>query len=320
MADERVRFGTTELSVPRVCQGTAFRHLERKADSPSAEAVLHHCLDRGINFFDSAVSYGWGGSEELLGKVIAGRRGDVVVCTKVPRHHLPVGDEDPKPAAYTRDFLAEMLEGSLRRLRTDYVDLYLLHQPDDATSVDEICASMETLVRSGKVRYWGVSNHSGEVVEALCSCAEGAGTAPPAGCEDYYNIGGYYAARQGRPRVRKLEREMFPVLAKRGLGLLAFSPMDAGALSPENPPEGAPFAALCGVLDDGAARLKTTRGALCAAWVLAHDEVTSVLSGAESPAHVDEMLAGALLELPPEELRRLNEASATYSTTVEPKD
>ena len=93
---------------------------------------------------------------------------------------------------------------------------------------------------------------------------------------------------------------MFPVLAKKGLGLLAFSPMDAGALSPENPPEGALFAALCGVLDEVAARLNTNRGALCAAWVLAHDEVTSVLSGAESPAHVDEMLAGARLELPPE--------------------
>ena len=80
---DRVPFGHTNLQVSRLCQGTAFRHLPR-ADSPEGLAVLHHCFDQGINFFDSAQAYGWGGAEEVLGRAIVGRRDQVVICTKVP--------------------------------------------------------------------------------------------------------------------------------------------------------------------------------------------------------------------------------------------
>ncbi len=109
-ATERVPFGATDLWVSKICQGTAFRHLERNAESPVAEGVLHYALDRGINFFDSAMAYGWGGAEELLGKALGGRRNEAVICTKVTRHHAPVGGADPEPVTYTRGFLAEQLE------------------------------------------------------------------------------------------------------------------------------------------------------------------------------------------------------------------
>ena len=312
-ATERVRFGETELMVSRLCQGTAFRHLDRSAESPVAEKVLRHCLDRGVNFFDSAIAYGWGGSESLLGKAIAGRRQEVVICTKVTRHHLPREGADPEPAEFSKEFLASQLEGSLARLGTDYVDLYLLHQPDGVTTPDVICAAMEALVQAGKIRYWGVSNHGAEAVEALLACAEGCSSSAPAGVEDYYNISGA-SSSEGPSRVRSLEREMFPLLLRRKLGLLAFSPMDAGSLSPENrPDEGSLLAALCRVLDDVAAKRGVTRSQVSVAWMLAHPEVTCVLGGAESPEHVDELLAGTRLVLPEEERVRLDRASIEHS-------
>ena len=313
-AEERVQFGQTDLMVSRLCQGTAFRHLERSAESPAAERVLHHCLDRGINFFDSAIAYGWGGSERLLGKVIAGRREEAVLCTKVPRQQLPREGADTEPAQFTQEFLGSQLEGSLERLGTDYVDLFLLHQPDGVTAPEEICESIEALVQSGRVRYWGVSNHEAAAVRALTECAKRLGTRAPAGVEDYYNIAGKHSGEE-ESRVRKLEREMFPLLARRRLGLLAFSPMDTGNLSPENPPEeGSHLAILCTALDDVADRLGVTRSQVCVAWVLAHPEVTCVLGGAESAAHVDELLAGTRLALPKEELARLDRASLEHSS------
>ena len=311
---DRVRFGKTDLVVSRLCQGTAFRHLDRKADSPAAERVLRHCLDQGINFYDSAIAYGWGGSEELLGRALAGRRDQVVVCTKVTRHHPPREGQDPQPASYTKHFLSSQLVGSLRRLGTDWVDLYLLHQPDGVTPPEEICAAMDSLVTSGKIRYWGVSNHEAPAVEALVECAHRLGTPGPAGIEDYYNIAGAHSSREGESRIRRLEAEVFPLLAHSGLGLLAFSPMDAGSLSPENPPpEESPLADLCRVLDEVAEGLAVPRSQVSVAWMLCHPEVTSVLAGAESIAHVDELLAGTRLVLPKETIESLDRASLEFT-------
>jgi len=311
---DRVRFGQTDLMVSRLCQGTAFRHLDRSADSPEAERVLRHCLDQGINFYDTAIAYGWGGSEELLGRAMAGRRDQVVVCTKVTCHKLPRGGQEPQPAAFTRDFLASQLEGSLSRLGTDWVDLYLLHKPDGVTPPEDICAAMDSLVTSGKIRYWGVSNHEAWAVEALLECAQRLGTPGPAGVEDYYNIAGAHSSREGESRIRKLEAEMFPLLARSGLGLLAFSPMDAGSLSPGNPPpEGSPLADLCRVLDEVADSLAVSRAQVSVAWTLCHPEATSVLAGAESPDHADELNAGTRLVLPGSDLQRLNEASLEFT-------
>ena len=220
-----VRFGPTDLYVSRLCQGTAFRNMPREVDTMGLR-VLQHCIEIGVNFFDSSNAYGWGGAEENLGKAISGRRDQVVICTKVAASYAPEEEGSPgRPARFTRDFLFEQAEGSLKRLQTDYIDLYLLHQPDKVTPAAEVVNSMDVLVQSGKIRYWGVSNHSTAQVSEYVELGKSTGKAPIAGTEDYYNIAGESLTDTGDSRVHQLEQEMFPVLRKSGLGLLAFSPL-----------------------------------------------------------------------------------------------
>jgi 1-deoxyxylulose-5-phosphate synthase len=314
-----VPLGQTDLRVSRLCQGTAFRHLERHADDRRAEGVLRWCLERGITFFDSASAYGWGGSEELLGKAVAGRRDQVVICTKVTPSQRPgTGGMPEARLPFTSSFLRDSLEASLRRLGTDYIDLFLLHKPDGLTPPASICRSMEALVRAGKTRYWGVSNHEAEFVQRLHDAARQAGTSPPAAVEDYYNVAGHHLDEHGRSRTRRLEGEMLPVVRACGMGLIAFSPMDTGQLAPELIPEpGSPLARLQAALDLVAGELGVSRAQVCVAWVLTRAETTSVLSGAESPEHVDKVLAGTELVLAAEIRARLDQASIAYSQELE---
>ena len=304
---DRVPFGHTDLRVTRLCQGTAFRHLPR-ADSPEGLAVLHHCLDQGINFFDSAQAYGWGGAEEVLGRAIAGRREEVTICTKVPASLAPSGDGQPgERVNYTHAHLADSLEESLRRLDTDYVDLYLLHHRDGGTAPAAIAEVMDDLVTAGKTRYWGLSNHSAAETTAFLREAR------IAGVEDYYNIAGSHCEEDGRPRASIYEEEMIPLLKRENLGCLAFSPMDTGLLAPAVPEDPA-LAALAASIDQVADDLGTVRASVCVAWVL-HQGLTCVLAGSESPEHVDANLAGTRLELPADALAALDRARRTYRAT-----
>ena len=309
-----VRFGQTDLYVSQVCQGTAFRNMPRAADNSMGLRVLRHCIDVGVNFFDSSNAYGWGGAEETLGKAVVGRRDQVVICTKVAASYAPEKESSPgEPARFTRDFLFEQAEGSLRRLQTDYIDLYLLHQPDKVTPSAEIVDSMDALVRSGKIRHWGVSNHSTAQVSEYVELARTTDKAPIAGTEDYYNIAGESLTDTGESRVQQMEQEMFPVLRQSGLGLLAFSPLDTGHLVPGRDIDpGTPLARLIDVLDEVAQDLRVPRGTVCVAWVLTHPEVTSVLAGAESPEHVEDNFAGTQIVLPNAAIETLNAASAAY--------
>ena len=308
-----VRFGQTDLYVSRLCQGTAFRNMPREIDTMGLR-VLQHCIDVGVNFFDSSNAYGWGGAEENLGKAIVGQRDRVIICTKVAASYAPEKESSPgKPAHFTRDFLFQQAEGSLKRLQTDYIDLYLLHQPDKITPAAEIIDSMDALVQSGKIRYWGVSNHSAAQVSEYVELGQSTDKAPIAGTEDYYNIAGESLTDTGDSRVQQMEQEMFPVLRKSGLGLLAFSPLDTGHLVPgRNIDPDTPLASLIDVLDDVAQDLGVSRGTVCVAWVLTHPEVTSVLAGAERPEHVEDNFAGTQIVPPDEALETLNAASTTY--------
>ena len=319
---ELVPFGTTELRVSRVCQGTAFRNMPRMPDNVAGQRVLEHCIDVGVNFFDSSNAYGWGGSEELLGKAVAGRRDRVVICTKVAPSYAPKVErsrgEPPRrpgePAHFTRDYLFQQAEASLRRLGTDYIDLYLLHQPDGETPAAEIADSMDALVRSGKIRYWGVSNHSKEQLGEYTALTGTSGRSSIAGIEDYYNMAGLALDQDGASQVRRLEREVFPLLRDARLGLLSFSTHDQGHLVPGKTAEaGSPLAALLEVLERVAVELSVPRSQVCVAWVLAHPEVTSALAAAETPEHVDDNLAGARLELPADVMDTLNAASVAFS-------
>ena len=311
-------FGPTDLRVTRLCQGTAFQTLARDETDPRGEAVLRHCLDVGITFFDSATAYGWGGSERMLGQALRGRRDEVVICTKVLPGLEPSGDGPWDRVPFTREFLREQCEASLRRLRTEVIDLYLLHQPDPATPPEAQCEHMQRLIDEGRIRHWGVSNHTAAAVRALLEAAEATGTTPPCGLEDYYTVGGTKVHDDGRARVRRYEEEMFPLVRERGLGLLAFGPMDRGTLAPGEPVEGgSPLETMIAAVDDAAAELGVSRARLCVAWVLSHPEVTCVLGGAETPAHVEEMAAGTRLRVPEEMKERLWAASRVYTAAME---
>lgn len=306
-APERVRFGHTDLHVTRYCQGTAFRQLPRD-DNPAARNVLYKCLDVGINFFDSAEAYGWGGSETVLGRVIKGRRDEVVICTKATPNYKPVKDPDTnkfkvgEKVRFARDVLTSKCEGSLKRLGTDYLDLFLLHDDDGQTAPESIADTMEQLVQAGKVRYWGLSNFTAAKVEQYVHLPSGQRRSVMCGTEDYYHI-----AAGSRMNSALLE-----VIERSGLGILAFSPQDCGRLSPGRK-ENAQYGSLIGVLDEIAGQLGTTRPRLLIAWSLAHPAVTTVLGGAESPEHVVDNVGGTHVEIPDQLLVKLNAAAEQHT-------
>ncbi len=317
-----VRFGHTDLYVSRLCQGTAFRKVSRRGDDPEGLSILRHCIDIGVNFFDSSEGYGWGGSETVLGKAMAGRRDQVVVCTKA----APVDGPDSERLVFTREVLFRKAEGSLKRLGTDYIDLYLLHSPDERTPstdanspppdvptrehMEQLADSLDDLVKAGKIRYWGVSNHLARQVAELIELGKRDDKSPVAGLEDYYNL---VAAE----RKDFMVQELFPLIRQGNLGLLAFSPLGEGRLAPgREVPEGSPLQGPIEALDAVANELGVTRPQVCVAWVLSHPEVTSVLAGAEKPEHVSDNFAGTRITLPEEALRSLNAASAAYTEAV----
>jgi len=308
-----VRFGPSDLYVTRYCQGTAFRSSEvQRSDNPRARAILHQCLDVGINFFDTAELYGWGGSEKVLGRVVAEARAreHVVLCTKAtpnrpPKHHPNFSTFGKDDIPFSREILFRKLEGSLKRLETDYVDLYLLHAPDKVTPLEEIVQTMDALVRSGKVRYWGVSNHSAEQVAKLHEiCQANPDTAPIVGTEDYYTI----------TVAERFDPKLFRVIRNASLGLMAFSPQETGTLSPGREKQaGKTRMPVIRALDKVAREIGATRPQVCIAWSLAHPAVTSALGGAESPEHVVENFGGTQIELPKDALALLNAASVRYT-------
>lgn len=301
-ATDLVKFGTSNLLVSRICQGTAFRNMPREPENFAGQKVLEYCIEAGLNFFDSSNGYGDGGSEKLLGKAIAGKRDRAVVCTKITPSQ-----------GFTQEYMNSTLNGSLKRLNTDYVDLYLLHGPDGITSAENITNSMEKFVEEGKIRYWGVSNHSADQLIDFINISNSNST-HFAGVEDYYNIAGDSLTKDGRSRPRMMEEEMFPLLKKHSIGMLGFSPHDMGHLIPGKQAEpGTALESLLLVLDSVSDRLGVPRSQVCIAWVLAHPEVTSALGAAESPTHVDDNLAGAKLQLSQDVMDQLNAASIAYS-------
>lgn len=301
--DHLVRFGRTDLYVSRLCQGTAFRKVSRDANDPGAQTILHRCLDLGINFFDSSNAYGWGGSEAALGKAIAGRRDQVIIATKISPIQKPEGSAPSASTPLSRDYVLTEVEGSLRRLKTDHIDLYLYHNPDNTTPSEVLAESMDSLVRSGKIRYWGASNFSLAQIGEFIGLGKRKGKAPIAGLEDYYNI-------IAGTRRDFMENELFPLIRRGKLGLMAFSPLAEGRLAPGRPVDpGKPWAPVVEALDSVARDLGATRPQVCIAWMLAHKEVTSVLAGAEEPKHVEDNLRGTQLVLPPDALKTLNAAS-----------
>lgn len=301
-----VPFGNTDLRVSRLCQGTAFRKVSREGNDPEGQRILRHAIDIGVNFFDTAEAYGWGGSEKALGNAIRGKRNQLVIATKAA---VSDGPESGK-SAFTLERLTRKVEGSLQRLGTQHIDIYLLHDEDGVTPAADIAESMDTLVRAGKIRYWGVSNHSAKLVSELIDIGNKGGTVPIAGLEDYYNI-------VAADRAVFMDDEMFPLIHRGKLGLMAFSPLGEGRLAPGRSVEaGSPVEKVIEALDHVAKELGATRPQVCVAWVLTRPEVTSVLAGAEKPEHVSDNFKGTELVIPDAALEILDAASAAYTKAM----
>ncbi|RKN44373.1 aldo/keto reductase [Micromonospora endolithica] len=213
------RLGDSGLVVSVV--GIGCNNFGRKLDLDGTRAVVDAALDAGITFFDTADIYGepQGGSEELLGQALKGRRDDVVLATKfgMDMHGLNGADFG---ARGSRRYIARAVEASLRRLGTDHIDLYQMHEPDPDTPIEETLAALDDLVRAGKVRYLGNSNFAGWEI------ADADWTASSQGRTRFVSAQNHYSLLE-----RGVEAEVVPACERFGLGLLPFFPLANGLLT-----------------------------------------------------------------------------------------
>ncbi len=284
-----------------------------RIDFEASRAVVHKALDLGVTLFDTADIYGGGGrSEEFLGRILGERRKDVVIATKFGK---PMG-EGRRGAS--RRYLLEAAEASLRRLKTDWIDLYFQHEPDPATPIEETLKTLDQLVRQGKVRYLGASNlPAWQVVEAQWTARE-AGLEGFVSCQDEYSL-----------LARGAEAELLPAMRRYGLGLLPYFPLAAGLLSGKYTrnaplPPGTRITASSDYYrkywTDGNWRIVEALGVFCAerghgllelalAWLSAHGEVASVIAGATKPEQLEQNLGAIAWKLTADELAEADRLS-----------
>jgi aryl-alcohol dehydrogenase-like predicted oxidoreductase len=218
MAISYRELGSTGVKVSPLCLGAMMFGAWGNTDHEDSIRIIHRALDAGINFIDTADVYSRGESEQIVGEALAGgRRDSVVLATKV---HGKMHDDDPNQFGNTRRWILQEVENSLRRLKTDWIDLYQIHRPELDTDIDETLGALTDLVRAGKVRYIGSSTFPpGQIVEAQ-----------------------WVAQRRGRERFvceqppysllhRAVEAEVLPVCAKYGMGVIPWSPLAGGWLS-----------------------------------------------------------------------------------------
>ncbi|MBZ5496719.1 MAG: aldo/keto reductase [Acidobacteriia bacterium] len=217
--------GKTDLKVSRLAMGA----MTFGGQAPEAEAILmvDRCLEHGINFFDTANVYNQGKSEIILGKALRGRRHKAVLATKV-RGKM---GEEPDDAGLKRPAIRQAIEASLKRLGTEYVDLYYLHAPDWDTRIEETLDAMDELVREGKVRYPAVSNYaSWQLVQMLWYC-ENHGFAPPTVSQPMYNL-----------LARGIEQDYLACCKEYGIAVVVYNPLAGGLLTGKHLQEKPPAA------------------------------------------------------------------------------
>jgi aryl-alcohol dehydrogenase-like predicted oxidoreductase len=280
-------------------------------DQGAVDDIVHRALDAGVNFVDTANVYAMGESETMLGKAMTGRRHDVVVATKV-RGRMGNGANQ---VGLSRLHILEAVDASLRRLGTDYIDLYQIHRFDPLTGLEDTLRALDDLVRAGKVRYIGCSNLAAwQLMKALAISRER--RLESFRCtQSYYSLVG-----------RELEREMLPLLRDQGLGLLVWSPLAGGFLSGKFTREGGDGGArratfdfppvnrekafaILDVLREVAGRHGATVAQTALAWILANGTVTSVIIGAKSVAQLDDNLKAVDVALSPADLSALDDVS-----------
>jgi aryl-alcohol dehydrogenase-like predicted oxidoreductase len=278
-----------------------------------ARRQIDMCLDAGVNLIDTADVYSNGLSEEIVGKVIAGRRDDVLLATKV---RMPMGP-GPNDAGLSRHHVITGAEASLRRLGTDHIDLYQVHEWDGRTPLEETLAALDHLVSSGKVRYVGVSNYAGwQLMKAL-------GTAEKLGLPRFVSQQIYYSLQ-----ARDAEYELIPAAVDQGLGVLVWSPLAGGLLSGKyrrgvQPTEGRQLTDwneppvhdqdklydTVDVLLEIAEAHDVSAAQVALAYLLGRPAVTSLVIGARTSEQLADNLAAADLVLSEPERARLDEVS-----------
>jgi len=315
--------GHTGLLVSELCLGTmTFASAEGMwkpiagVDQKLADEMVRFSLDAGINFIDTADVYTNGESEKTLAQSLANLavpRKDVVLATKA-YGRTGSGRND---VGASRGHIMDAVEASLRRLRTDYIDLYQIHASDSVTPIEETLRALDTLVSHGKVRYIGCSNwHAWQIMKAL-GISEAKNLARFDTLQAYYSIAG-----------RDLEREIVPLLNDQGTGLLVWSPLAGGLLSGKfsrenQKPEDSRRSAfdfpivdkerawrILDILRPVADTHQTSIAAVALAWLLAKTFVTSVIIGAKRIDQLRQNLSAVDLKLTADEIRQLDEVSA----------
>jgi aryl-alcohol dehydrogenase-like predicted oxidoreductase len=305
--------GRTGVQVSKLCLGTMMFGAWGNTDHDESTRIIHRALDAGINFVDTADVYSEGESEEILGKALKGRRDDIVLATKF---WGSMGD-DPNRGGVSRRWIIAEVENSLRRLGTDWIDLYQMHRPVPDTDLDETLSALTELVQQGKVRYIGSSSFSaGEIVEAQWTARE-------------RNLQRF---RTEQPPysllVRGIELDVLPTARRHGMGILTYSPLAGGWLSgswtadssptsparqrlaarfdmslPENQRKLEAVEQLATVADEAGVPLIE----LAIAFVVNHPAVTSAIIGPRTMEQLDSQLPAAEVALDPATLHRIDE-------------
>lgn len=283
-----------------------------RIDLEASRKVVHKALDLGITLFDTADTYGErGGSETILGQVLGDRRKDIVLATKFG---MDMDDAGILKGA-SRRYILSAVEASLRRLRTDWIDLYQLHTPDPLTPIEETLRALEDLIRQGKVRYIGCSNlPAWQVVEALWTSRH-LGFNAFVTCQDEYSL-----------LVRDPERELLPAMDAHGLGLLPYFPLASGLLSGKYKrnapmPEGARLTKtqrladryltdtnwkIVERLEEFCARRGRSLLELAFSWLVARRKVSSVIAGATKPEQVEQNVKAVDWALTPDDMTEID--------------
>ena len=305
--------GRTGVQVSKLCLGTMMFGAWGNPDHDDSVRVIHRALDAGINFVDTADVYSAGESEEIVGKALKGRRDDVVLATKV---WGPMGD-DPNRRGISRRWIIAEVENSLRRLGTDWIDLYQVHRPDPNTDLDETLGALTDLVQQGKVRYIGSSSFSaGQIVDAQWAARERR-------LERFRTEQPPYSLL-----VRGIELDVLPTAQRHGMGILTYSPLAGGWLSgrwsadatPTSPARQRLAARFDMSLPENQRKLEATEAfatvadeaqmpliELAIAFVVNHPAVTSAIIGPRTMEQLDSQLPAADAALDAALLDRIDE-------------
>ena len=280
-------------------------------DQADVDAIVHRAIDSGINFIDTANVYSAGESETLLGRALGPRRHDVVVATKV-RGRMGKGVNQ---VGLSRLHITESVDASLKRLGTDYIDLYQIHRFDPLTNLEDTLRGLDDLVHAGKVRYIGCSNLAAWQVMKALGISRAQRLERFRCTQSFYSLAG-----------RELEREMIPLLKDQGLGLLVWSPLAGGFLSGKftrtggdqtarrasfdfPPVDKEKGFAILDVLTAVAQAHAVSVAQIALAWVLAQDAVTSVIIGARKLSQLEDNLKSIDVALSTDELKALDDVS-----------